>query len=51
MDYQIGAPTGINLVGLLVPGVLEKVGDNIFEVFFVLIRTDAIKHTRQLVFE
>ena len=35
-------------LSLFVPGILEKVGDNIFEMFLMLVASDALKHMGQI---
>ena len=48
MDGQVGTTAGIYLIGQFVPGVLEEIGDDILEMFFVFIRANALEHTGQI---
>jgi hypothetical protein len=47
-DDQVGPTTGVDIVGLLVPGVLQEVGDDVLEVFLCFARLQTLEYPCQV---
>jgi len=48
IDGQIDIIAGVHEVGPAVPGVLQKIGDEVLQVFFTLICMQAFKKSREV---